>query len=691
MKKIISHLTVAGAALCFITGMSKPPQVEEPVAKQEPALGDCNDYNPLKNPYFGDLHIHTSFSMDAAQFGTIKTPFDAYQFAKGEPLPLPPYDKNGDSQRIIQLDRPLDFAGITDHSEFLAETSLCFNRNSLLYYGAYCAIMRGTPEGNSPIDSIAFVLGLGGASIPGGKLPLSICKLHPELCDKRLNDAWYEVQNAAQQAYDNSESCSFTSFVGYEWTGSPLLNNQHRNVIFRNDVVSESPISYFDAAKPEHLWAGLDADCTHKDNGCEVLTIPHNSNLGGGTMFQPYTEHKNPYSPELAAQRQRMEPLVEIYQHKGASECISDASAPFASNDEFCGFELLLPNICHGDGNDAPDCKPLCSNSIIPIGGFTGICIEPSDFVRGALREGLSEQARIGVNPFKYGFIGSTDTHNATPGSVEERDFQGHVGENDSTLENRIGLAEAADNELAQAFSDLLGFATLKGYSPGGLAVVWAEQNSRHAIFDNMQQRETYATSGPRIITRFFGGWDLPEDLCQAADFVAQGYDLGVPMGGDLPAGGHQNQAPAFAVSAFMDAGTARFPGTPLQRIQIVKGWEDKGETFEQVYEVAGDPESNAGVNTQTCETYGEGFSSLCKVWRDPDFDPQQNAFYYARILENPTCRWSRLQCNATMAEQQLSCADIDENHPLAACCDGSIPDTIQERAWTSPIWYQSQ
>ncbi|MCG8669937.1 MAG: DUF3604 domain-containing protein [Pseudomonadales bacterium] len=679
----------------ILTGMSKPPVISEPQPVEEPEIGSCDQYNPLKNPHFGDLHIHTGFSMDAAQNGAVNTPHDAYAFAKGEPVALPPYDANGNSDRIIQLERPLDFAGVTDHSEFLAETNLCFNRDSWLYYGAYCSVMRGTPEGGTPLDSIAFALGLGGSVIPGGEITLSMCKLHPELCGIRDTNAWKEIQNAAHAAYDTSTRCSFTSFVGYEWTGAPMLNNQHRNVIFRNHKVTEKAISYFDADRPEELWARLDQECLDKNNGCEVLTIPHNSNLGGGTMFQPYTERRNPYTPELAAQRQRMEPLIEIYQHKGASECISSSNAPLASEDELCDFELVITNICTGAEDDAPDCKPLCSDFIFPIGGFSGICVEPSDFARSTLRQGLAEQTRIGVNPFKFGFIGSTDTHNATPGAVEEYNFQGHVGESDGTLENRIGIAGQADNELGQAFADIAGFASLKPYSPGGLAVVWAEQNSRDAIFNNMQSRETYATSGTRIITRFFGGWNLPEDLCNATDFVEQGYNKGVPMGSDLPLASRDtfndpHPSPSFAVSAMMDAGTQNFPGTPLQRIQIIKGWEDQGETFEKVYEVAGDPDNGAGVNIDSCETYGSGFEQLCSVWQDPDFNPDQNAFYYARIVENPTCRWSRLQCNAAMTEQQLTCNDIDAEHPLAACCDGSIPDAIQERAWTSPIWYHA-
>ena len=687
----------------LLSGMSKPPVPPELPSTNEPTLGHCDNFSPLKKPYFGDLHIHTSFSMDAAQFGTLNDPSDAYRFAKGERLGLPPYDLNGDATRSIQLERPLDFAAVTDHSEFLAQTNLCFNKTSLLYYGPYCTIMRGSKTGDNSIDSLAFALGLGGTMLPGGNTSLSVCELFPALCQSRLSDTWDRIQLAAQQAYDTSTDCSFTSLIGYEWTGLSLLNNQHRNVIYRNDKVSETPVSYFEESKPEGLWASLDASCKDKNNGCEVLTIPHNSNLGGGTMFQPFTEKKNPYTPELAKIRQRMEPLIEIFQHKGASECISNAHAPLASEDELCDFELVVESICTGADDDAPGCKPLCSDLIFgPIGAFSGTCVEPSDFARGMLRQGLTETARTGVNPFKMGFIASTDTHNASPGAVEEYSFKGHVGENDMSLERRINVAAAADTELAQALGDLASFATLKRYSPGGLAVVWAEQNSRNAIFDSMQNRETYATSGPRIVTRFFGGWDLPENLCQSPQFVEQAYALGVPMGGELTLPSHtpstqptKTNTPKFAVSALMDSGTQAHPGTQLQRIQIVKGWESQGETFEKVYDVAGSPNNGASVDTHTCTTQGEGFSSLCSVWQDPDFDPNQHAFYYARVVENPTCRWSHMQCIAAFSEQGLSCDtlvadDLEPDHPLTACCDGSIPETIQERAWTSPIWYRT-
>lgn len=687
MKHLVLRWLALVAVWPFLTGMEKPPVIPPTPDKTEPALGDCNDYNLDKNPYYGDLHVHTRLSMDAAQAGTVNGPEEAYRFAKGEPLELPPYDKDGHSQHVIQLERPLDFTAVTDHSEFLAEANLCFNKTSLLYYGPYCTIMRGSKAGNKDIDSVAFALGLGGTSLPGGFTSLSLCELFPSICKQRRTDTWRQIQNAAQEAYDTTSNCSFTAFVGYEWTGSPMLNNQHRNVIYRNNIVSELPVSYFEASKPDLLWSMLDASCTDKHNGCEVLTIPHNSNLGGGEMLQPYTERKTPYSPTLAATRQRMEPLIEVYQHKGASECITNAYAPLASQDELCNFELVIQHLCTGSPDDAPDCRPLCSESYyVPNGGFSGLCLEPSDFARGALRNGLAVQRSVGVNPFKLGFIASTDTHNASPGAVEEYAFVGHQGDNDSDLSARIGMAPAATSPIAQAAGPFVGFGTMKHYGPGGLAVVWAEQNSRNAIFDAMQRHETYATSGPRITTRFFGGFGLPDDLCDAGQFVAQGYAKGVPMGGDLAAAS-SGQSPSFAVSALMDAGTAGHPGTPLQRIQIIKGWEENGETFEHVYDVVGDPHNGATVDVNTCQPQGSGFTSLCKVWNDPDFKPAQNAFYYARVLENPSCHWSRMQCNEEFSKRHLDCQSLPKDDPLAACCDGSMPDTIQERTWTSPIW----
>jgi hypothetical protein len=293
----------------------------------------------------------------------------------------------------------------------------------------------------------------------------------------------------------------------------------------------------------------------------------------------------------------------------------------------------------------------------------------PLSTVREALGEGLVQQARIGANPFRLGLIGSTDTHLGTPGLVDEDAFVGHAA---GLSTSRLAVPPLPDEPLM---------------NPGGLAGVWAEENSRDAIFEAMRRRETWGTSGPRIVVRFFGGFELPEDLCAAPDLAARGYAQGVPMGADLrpPAGGAAASGPAFAVQALRDPGVAGHAGTPLQRVQIVKVFEAGGTAHERVVEVAGNPASGAGVDLASCEPQGPGFDSLCTVWRDPDFDPARHALYYARVVENPSCRWTTFACNA----RGVDCADPGSVGPgLEACCDPELPRTIQERAWTSPIWW---
>jgi len=291
--------------------------------------------------------------------------------------------------------------------------------------------------------------------------------------------------------------------------------------------------------------------------------------------------------------------------------------------------------------------------------------------VRHALVEGLRQEARIGVNPFHFGIIASTDTHLGTPGLVaESADYPGHGG-----------AGTPAGEELPPGLPDAVDF------NPGGLAVLWAEENSREALFEAMRRREAYGTSGPRIGVRFFGGWDYPDDLCGSPDLARRAYASGVPMGGSLPprAPGASPERPVFAVAALRDPGTPEAPGTPLQRIQIVKGWVADGEPAERVYDVAGGPDSGAGVDLETCEPTGSGHDALCSVWRDPDFDPAQPAFYYARVVENPSCRWTQKLCNA----RAVDCDDpAGPPSGFEACCSAETPRVIQERAWTSPIWY---
>jgi hypothetical protein len=280
--------------------------------------------------------------------------------------------------------------------------------------------------------------------------------------------------------------------------------------------------------------------------------------------------------------------------------------------------------------------------------------------VRNALRLGLELEREIGANPFQLGFAGATDTHNGTPGATPERDFAGHVGTVDDRPADRLQ-------------------GSLLRYNPGGLTVAWAEENSRDSLFEALRRRETYATSGTRPVLRFFAGYGLASDLCSASDFAAQGYAGGVPMGGALVTGAGTLR---FAVFAQQDPGSPGAPGTPLQRIQIVKGWLEGGVAQERVYDVAGSADNGAGVDLATCALQGASFASLCAVWQDPDFAPTERAFYYARVLENPSCRWSTWLCNALGVDCSGSVPAA-----YAACCDASEPRTIQERAYSSPIW----
>jgi hypothetical protein len=423
----------------------------------------------------------------------------------------------------------------------------------------------------------------------------------------------------------------------------PGGNNLHRNILFRNAVVPPRPANYIDQNTVEALWTRLEEDCLEAGRGCDVLAIPHNSNVSGGLMFRDVRSDGTPLTRADAERRAARERLVEVTQHKGDSECRAGGA------DELCGYETL----------PYTRMEQMASESMWETPA-------PLSYVREALIDGLRLGQQLGANPFAFGLVGATDTHFATPGLVDEDRFVGHAA---GTVSARLEIP---------AMPDRLDF------NPGGLAVVWAEENSRDSLFSAMQRRETYGTSGPRMEVRFFGAWDYPETLCEAADFVAKGYAGGVPMGGDLPPR-REAEAPAFLVSGLADPGTLDLAGTNLQRLQIVKGWYEDGEPHEAVFDVAGDPNNGAAVDPLTCNTTGPGARKLCTVWRDPNFDPKLPAMYYARVVENPSCRWNAYVCLAA----RVDCADpAGVPAELAPCCDPEVPTTIQERAWTSPIWY---
>ena len=632
-------------ALLAACGTSQPPGPG--------TVQTCLDRSELRNPYFGDLHVHTKYSLDASTQGTAVGPHEAYRFARGEAIPVQPYDAQGHGLRSTQIVRPLDFAAVTDHSEFFGETEICTHPEYAGYTSPECQFYRRDPS-NAFLVFNAQLAETGEPSADGGKtVPrMAYCGAGGQACLDAAKTPWNDIQRAAEAYYDRSDDCSFTTFVGYEWTGSPQSNNWHRNVIFESETVPALPISYMDAAAPEYLWRGLAALCRPQD-GCNVLTIPHNSNLSNGIMFQTTQDSGLPFDAAFAQEKQWNEPLAEVMQHKGQSECLNTGAS---AADELCGFEILPYNNLAGS---------RLQNSNPP---------KEQDFLRAALKAGLLQEQQLGVNPFKYGMIGSTDTHIGAPGQVVEDRWPGHGG-----------AGQPNRDSLPAALTDLI------EYNPGGLAVLWAEQNTRESLYAAMRRREAYGTSGPRMVVRLFGGFEVPADLCSKPDFAKQGYAHGVPMGGDLAPDlqvGPGIRKPRFAVSALRDAADSGEPSAPLQRIQIIKGWVDgSGATQEAVYEVAGDANNGAAVDEASCQTSGPGYAQLCAVWEDASFDPAQRAVYYARVVQNPTCRWSAYQCNAA-GKTPASCP-LASGDPWAECCDVKYPRAIQERAWTSPIWYR--
>ncbi len=619
----------------------------------------CAHREPLRQPLFGDLHVHTRFSMDASARGLAKEgPDFAYRFASGHEVSLPPYDARGVGTRRVRIDRPLDFAAATDHAEWMGEVSLCMRPGSSMYATRRCRQFRG--EASSAIPGVggmnARMMGI--ISLSEGR-PAALCGRDGGICRAELRSAWELTRAAAERWYDRTSECRFTTFAAWEYSASPGRSKVHRNVILRNELAPELPISWLDVPDAEQMWARLRALCNDTGTGCEALAIPHNPNLSNGQMFSiPWRDAPLAEQRERARLRAEMEPVVEMMQHKGESECRNGMYGVVGGADELCDFEKA-----RGLGAASPpDCGEGSGEGALMGEG----CISRLDFVRYALLEGLREQQRTGVNPYRLGFIGSTDNHSAAPGSVNERRYLGGNAARDATLADRLD-GKVGGTSMRPALRN-----------PGGLAGVWAEENTRDAIFDAIRRRETFATSGPRIAPRFFAGWGYPADICTRADLVERGYAEGVPMGGELrerlPGAG----PPAFVVSALRDAGSEGLPGTQLQRLQVIKGFVgDDGAFHQEVHDVAG-AAGAGGVDPRTCTPQGSAFDSLCARWTDPDFDPARPAVYYARVVEAPSCRWQAAECVGLAGEERP-----------AGCDDPALPDVIQERAWTSPIWYR--
>ncbi len=643
---------LALAAACDQIGAGHEPWQRPPgaargqVAEREP----CSHRDPGRQAWFGDLHVHTSLSFDASVWGTRLGPDDAYRFARGEPVEVAP-------ESFARIDRPLDFAAVTDHAEWMGEVRQCTTPGSTSYESDGCQVFRGQRR-----SLLARVLGLQGmaARMPGivglfGRLP-EVCGPEGEGCRASLADAWGETRAAAERHYDRSSACRFTTFHAWEYSASPERSKVHRNVILRSEVVPEIPISWIDTPTAPELWRKLDALCNDQP-GCEALAIPHNPNRSNGKVFElAYLALPEEDQADAAALRARLEPVVEVTQIKGDSEC--RVQGGFGAPDELCAFEKMreMPGVAYDDCGEGTG-----------TGGAQGRgCLSRRDMVRPALVEGLREQQRLGTNPLAFGLIGSTDTHTATPGAVSERTYPGSQGPESATSAQRLAL-DPEDPVSSPVWR-----------SPGGLAGIWAEENSREALFDALRRREVFATSGPRIRPRLVAGFGLPRDLCTGGDFSRGEAAGGVPMGGDMPAHTPGTGALRIAVAALRDPGTVDAPGGLLQRIQVIKGWVGAdGTLHERVVDVAGGP-NDADVDPATCAPRGPGAEHLCAVWEDEQFDPAEPAVYYARVLENPSCRWTTWECLA-----------LPPGERPPACGDPRIPVTLQERAWTSPVWYQ--
>ncbi len=583
--------------------------------------------NPLREAYFGDLHLHTTYSFDSyVLFGATADPEVAYRFARGEPI-----EYLGETVRRRE---PLDFLAVTDHSENLGVFNQLIDPNS---YVSKSEMGKALQEA---------------MSVPGDP-KARLKQLWPFFRTHAFEPLPPDLQAVSASAWQReidfanrfNEPGKFTAFVAYEWSSSYNGANLHRNVIFRGNS-APYPFSSAQSLNPEDLWAWLDKI---KAQGFEALAIPHNSNASFGLMFDWVTLDGRPLDRAYAEARQAHEPLVEISQNKGASE----THPLLSSRDEFANYEILD--------------RSLVSTKFSP---------PPGSYVRDALSRGLVLERKLGVNPFKYGMVGASDLHGTLQVSNQE-DYAGNAGG-----ANLGGGRPTKEQARAILTNNGDGAAVMDAQiltTAGNLTGAWAESNTRDSIYDALRRRETFATTGTRLRVRVFGGWTLAKNLFDHSDWVKTAYADGVPMGSDLPANATGAVSPRFAVWAAKDPN-----GANLDRIQIIKVWEEDGRQQEKVFDVAWSghrminrttgklPAVGNTVNLHTgAYTNSIGAAQLQAVWSDPEFNKARLAAYYVRALEIPTPRWSTLLA-------------IKNQLPIPT----TVPASEQQRAWSSPIWY---
>ena len=571
--------------------------------------------------YFGAVHVHTGYSFDAFTNGSLTKPGDAYDWAQGKAIP------GGGGGGELKILRPLDFYAVSDHAEYMGVFRLMADPASPLSKLDLAKRVTSKEPGVA-MQAFAEVL-----------REMSAGHSDPQLSDPKISrPIWKEIVESADRYYKPGK---FTTFPAFEWTSNPNKRNLHRVVLFANSKgTPDLPFSALDSDDPEALWKWMERA---RGNGATLLAIPHNANASDGLMFSLETRDGKPLSKEYIATRAANEPLYEVSQIKGTSETNPDLSP----NDEFAGFEQWDYTL------SADTERPTHRQG---------------SFARQAYLDGLSLAREGRGNPFRFGLIGDSDTHNAAA-TNEENNYTGKFAFENDPRHRLEGMAGTTPGQIQQ----------VREFSSGGLAGVWAAENTREAIFSAMQRKETFGTSGPHIPVRFFGGWGFDASDARSGDLAAAGYRKGVPMGATLATRGAA-KAPSFLIAAAKDPGSGN-----LDRVQVIKGWVDgAGAQHEKIYDVvwSGDRKPDAATgklspigNTvdvkKATYTNSIGSTQLATVWTDPAFDPADHAFYYARVLEIPTPRWSTRDA-ATLGVE----------------IPAGLPATIQERAWSSPIWY---